>query len=447
MIGAPPFTVSILPPSAVSGDPFDFSIDAPQPHKVYESLTITFRGFVLRKDRSLPAPDRLLFMIDGQQFWACDIGKPRPDVAKALADRAWLDPSDERDLLCGFDSVLPSFLSDNPDRAIDVFVDFQPGTTATMTPPLQLCSLRFESHGRFAKSDGVGIAVVNSIGRSGSSLLSRVLGHHPMMFVPTLQGQYGEVFILGFFARALAVLSSEGALSFVNKFASEPEFTMLMSGYFGMDEQADGLEDDLRRGLDQILFRHGCQMHSEAVEAVTRYVAQRKPTACYWLEKSWNNFSLNLMRAMNRNVKEIILIRNPSDFWRSQELYQRKIRSDPTERMKHARSTFAKYSAIACAAHDRREIACIIRYEDLTGLPEATIRRICDYLAIDCGPEFLASSCRMIREGGELKERMQTDESGGEWAEDFHKYLATLSHADRTKLDAFCESAGYRLSD
>jgi hypothetical protein len=385
-------------------------------------------------------------MVNGLQFWACDINKLRPDVADAMVNRSCFDRLNEREWQCGFDSVLPSFISEHPSRAIDVFVEFEQDSTAAITPPIHLCSLRFEGNGRFAKSDGIGIAVINSIGRSGSSLLSRVLGHHPMMFVPTLDGQYGEVFILGFFARALAALSSEGALAYVNKAVPEPEFVMVNSGYFGMDEQPDGLETDLRRGLEHILFRHGCQMNYEAVEAITEYVAQRKPTARYWLEKSWNNFSLNLMRAMNRNVKEVILIRNPRDFWRSQERYHRKIRADTRDREQHASSTFTKYRTLACAAYDRRDIACLIRYEDLTSLPEASLRRICEYLAIDANPEFLDSSCRMIREGGELKERMQTDDSGSEWAEDFHKYLATLSSADRTQLNAFCESAGYPTS-
>ena len=384
-------------------------------------------------------------MVDGRQFWACDINKPRPDVADAMVNRTCFDRTSEQEWLCGFDSVLPSFVSEHPSRAIDVFVDFEQDATAGIAPPIHLCSLRFEGNSRFAKSNGVGIAVINSIGRSGSSLLSRVLGQHPMMFVPTLAGQYGEVFILGFFARALAAISSEGALSYVNKAMSEPDFVMTMSGYFGMDEYPDDLERDLQRGLERILFRHGCQMNYEAVEAVTRYVAQRKPTAAYWLEKSWNNFSLNIMRAMNRNVKEVILIRNPCDFWRSQELYHRKIRTDIQDREQHANGTFAKYRTLACAAHDRRDIACLIRYEDLTSLPEASLRRICDYLAIDPAPEFLASSCQMIREGGDLKERMKTDDSGVEWAEAFHEYLATLSCADRSQLSAFCESAGYEI--
>ena len=446
MIGAPPFTISILPPPGGFGGRFAFSIDTPKPNSQHESLTITFRGFVLRADRSLPMPTRLLFMVNGRQFWACEINKLRPDVADAMVNRTCFDRTNEREWQCGFDSVLPSFLSEDPSRTIDIFVAFRPDATAAITPPIHLCSLRFEGNGRFAESDGIGIAVINSIGRSGSSLLGRVLGQHPTMFVPTLQGQYGEVFILGYFARVLATLSSEGALAYVNKVMSEPEFVMTTSGYFGMDDHPDGLENDLRRGLERILFRHGCQMNYEAVEAITRYVAQRKPTARYWLEKSWNKFSLNLMRAMNRNVKEFILIRNPSDFWRSQELYLRKIRADPKDRELHARSTFAKYSTLACAAHDRRDIACVIRYEDLTSFPEASLRRLCDYLAIDVTPEFIASSCQMICGGGELKERMQTDDSGSGWAEDFHKYLETLSSEDRTQLNAFCESVGYTLS-
>ena len=445
MIGAPPFTISLLPPPGGFGDRFEFSIDTPMPNSRHESLTITFRGFVLRADRSLPIPTRLLFMVNGLQFWECDIDKLRPDVADAMVNRSCFDRLNEREWQCGFDSVLPSFLSEHPSRAIDVFVELEQDATAAITPPIHLCSIRFEGNGRFAKSDGIGIAVINSIGRSGSSLLSRVLGHHPLMFVPTLDGQYGEVFILGFFARALAALSSEGALAYVNKAVPEPDFVMTISGYFGMDEQPDGLETDLRRGLEHILFRQGCQMNYEAVEAITGYVAQRKPKARYWLEKSWNNFSLNLMRAMNRNVKEVILIRNPRDFWRSQELYHRKIRADKRDREEHARSTFTKYRTLACAAHDRRDIACLIRYEDLTSLPEASLRRICDYLAIDPAPEFRASSCQMIREGGDLKERMKTDDSGVEWAEAFHEYLATLSCADRSQLSAFCESAGYEI--
>lgn len=447
MVGAPPLTITILPPPGGYGERFFFSVDAPEQRRTYSALTLTFRGFVVRADRSLPPPKRLLFLVDNREFWACDVALPRPDVVDAIRDRPWFDLADEADLFCGFDSVLPTFLSEHPRRTMDVFIEFGSRLDRTIADPVHLLSVRVDSASDFLKSGSIGVTVINSIGRSGSSMLSRVLSQHPDMFVPSLEGQYGEVFIMGHFARILALLSSEGSLSYVNKVMPEPDFIMMMSGYSALDQQPDGFEVELRSRLDQIGYQHGCQMYHEALEALAHYVRKCKPGARYWLEKSWNSSSANLMRAMTVSFKEIILIRSPFDFWRSQELYHQKIRSSIHDRMSHAASTFDKYKYLAHSAHDRRNVACLIRYEDLTLHPEATLSRICNYLDIEPEPAYLAQFSDVIRNGDEFKSRMQTSGPGDGQAVEFQRYLEHLPVTDLQELTEFCRVFDYKLHE
>jgi hypothetical protein len=447
MVGAPPFTVTILPPTDGFDGDFLFSVDTPVSEFTYEALTVTFRGFVVRVNRNLPPPDQLIIKVDQKPLWACDVVFPRPDVVEAMRARHSSDFNDEADLFCGFDSVLPSFLSEHPSQKMDIFVKFRDSLGQDPTPERHLLTIRFNSGSQFYKSDAIGIIAINSIGRSGSSLLSRVLGQHPEVVVPSLEGQYGEVFIMGHFARALALLSSQGSLSYVNNIMIQPEFIMMMSGYSALDTQPDGHEVTLRSRLDQISLQHGRQIYYEALEEVGNYVKRRKPGARFWLEKSWNGISVNLMRAMTKNFKEIILIRNPVDFWRSQDLYHQKIQFSMSERMSHAASTISKYKNLFHSAHDRRNESCIVRYEDLTRHAEATLQRIFTFLEIEVLPEAVAQIVAQIRDGDEFRQRMETGAGGPETSNAFREYIANLSSSDRAELIQFCEIFGYELSE
>jgi hypothetical protein len=268
-----------------------------------------------------------------------------------------------------------------------------------------------------------------------------------MIYAPTLHGQYGEVFVLGYFARALAALSSEGAHAFTNKFALDPEFISMTPGHFRLDEGPDGLESELGAKLGALLFRHASIMNSEALAAVTEFVAKRKPSACFWLEKSWNYPSLNLLRAMNPALKEIVLVRNPVDFWASQELFHRKTDSSPPERRHHVQATFLKYKHLWTTIQDRRDIACLVRYEDLITSPEAVITRIFGYLNIDLTPDYLAEACRTVCDGGDHQQKMRTDGLGGSLAAEFESYVSNLTIRDRNVLNAFCKFAGYQSDE
>jgi len=309
-------------------------------------------------------------------------------------------------LICGFDAVLPSFL--HPEgRPVTVCIETA-GEAEHTTQRIALVQLSFNEGTEPKRHDGIGVLTINSLGRSGSSVLCRVLSLHPKLHVPTLGGQFGEVFAAGHLARCLAVLGSEGSLSYVNRAYDEPDFILLPNGYIGMDVQADGLEQVCQDDMQRATLQGGVDAMHRGLDALTTLARARKPKAAWWVEKSWSSESAPLLGALAQRWKEIILVREPQDFVRSQRLYLLKERIPASTIQAHLLSTPNKFRRFYASYRCRRHLAHLVRYEDLVARPRQVLEGIVDYLGLGPSRSFLSGAVKLLETHDEFRLRMST---------------------------------------
>ncbi len=360
----PPFLIDIHFPTESWPEGVLIALDRPHNNEVCEAFSVEIAGFVLRRPGSrLTRARTLRFAVAGTVLLNHAIDRPRPDLLSAPEVGGTIEPDD---VYCGFNIVLPTFLSQRSDP-VDIEIVHDPDNEGKVLEYI-LASIRFQPIGdnlADAVRGDIGIISVNSIGRSGSSLLCRVLDNHPACVVPKLLGQYGEVSIFTHYLRAIAVLSSEGAIAELNRFDHFSEFLTLPVGYTKLDPGIQGFEKEFAHNL-QVLTRRGLLgLFGQIFGEIANHSKRVKPEAQYWVEKSWNFVSTNLARSLIGTWKEIILVRDIRDFYRSQTLFHQKIRSTPEELDQHAQATFYKYLHLARTYHDRRDQILLVRYEDM----------------------------------------------------------------------------------
>ncbi len=418
------------------------SIERPIAGGVCESFSIEFKGFVARaRGATLTRPRRLKFLVGRTQLRTCQINLPRPDAITPDARRA----IEVGDVDCGFSTVLPSFLS-RRDEAIEIHVEHDPDEMGNSLE-YRLASIRFRAYARRrqpVKFDDIGLISVNSIGRSGSSLVCRVLDLHPACVAPKLEGQYGEVFILGHYLRAIGVLSSEGSLAELNKF-DLGDFLNLSVGYLRTDSQEPAHEAKLYKRIMSETRKQSIKLLGSVLGEVAKYARSAKPEAQYWVEKTWNWSSTNIAPSLIQNFREIIVLRHIRDFWRSQKLYQQKIRSAQEQVRLHADGTYYKYILLAEACCDRRPDVLVVRYEDLIADPRGQFGHVFQYLGVSYDDQLAEEVGRTTHGDGAHRSLMISSDSENTQPDGFDDYLALLTESERSYLGSLLTELGYSL--
>jgi hypothetical protein len=418
------------------------SIELPIAKSVCESFSIEFKGFVARaRGTTLTRPRRLKFLVGSRQLRTCQINLPRPDAIAPGARR----PIEVGDVDCGFSTVLPSFLS-RREEPIEIRVQHDPDKMGNSLE-YRLASIRFRAYGRRrkqAKFDDIGLISVNSIGRSGSSLLCRVLDLHPACVAPKLEGQYGEVFVVGHYLRAIGVLSSEGALAEMNKF-DLGDFLNLSVGYLRTDFRESGHEAELYKRIMGETRKQSIKLLGSVLHEVAKYARSAKPEAQYWVEKTWNWSSTNIAPSLIKNFREIIVLRHIRDFWRSQKLYQQKIRSTQEQVRLHADGTYHKYILLAEACCDRRPDILVIRYEDLIADARGQFRHVFQYLGVSYDDQLVEQVGRITQGDDAHRSLVTSSDSENTQPDDFDDYLALLTESERSYLGSLLTELGYSL--
>lgn len=432
MLRRPPLRMRVTGPFAASDLGLDFSIDAPVSLQEFYALTVNLRGFVARVVAGGGLPHRLSFCVNHVELWSTLINLPRPDL---MGDPRFAEGAAAAKTLCGFDTVLPTFLTQH-DAPIAVMVELR-GNGTSPEAVVQLASIFFEADNVYERHDGVGVLTVNSLGRSGSSLLCRLLSLHPKMVVPTLFGQYGEVFVVGHLARAVAMLGSQGALSFVNRVYADPDFAVMPSGYYGMDSSPDMAEDKFRDRLVGDTLAHGIAMFRHAMDQVSSFALQKKPEAAYWVEKSWNAPTTNIVQGLVSRWKEIVLVRHPAAFFRSQMNYHRKLQLPDDVVLDHLAATPDKLRHLQATIQDRRNHILLVRYEDLVADIEGELRRIFGYLELVVDDKYMTLAMTVLNQDDEFRAKISSD---GQIDDDISQYSAFLSLAE---FEQIASSWGY----
>lgn len=433
----PPFRLAIGMPSPGWPADYGFAIDHPLPGESIRALTTNFRGFVAPKGDSTKLPTSIIFMVGGIEAWRAPVELARPD----LADSQYAAGARRMDMRCGFDTVLPSFL--NP-KGGPVLVCIE---TEGSDRPIPMAEVSFEGGVQPVPHDGIGVLTVNSLGRSGSSVLCRMLSLHSKLYVPKLGGQFGEVFAAGHLARSLAVLGSEGALSSVNRVYDDPDFAVLPHGYTGMDVESDGLEQQCRNEMQDAAIRAGVDAFRGGLNALTRLARARKPRAVCWVEKSWSSPSAPLLGLLGREWREILLVRDPQDFFLSQALFQIKSRVPFSLIADHLNGTPEKFLRIYSSYRSRRDFVHLVRYEDLISDPRGVLEGIVQYMKLGPSKGFIDKAVKVLTKDDEFRRMLSTRQGGDAKGET----LPELPSFDASTLGSWfsdmCKDFGYAVPE
>ncbi len=438
MPGLPPYKVTVSYPPGGHPPGYGFDLYRPQSGMMSGGLGVRALGFVVRTSPLLGRPVRVSVRVGGVEMAGSVLDVPRPDV---LAAPRFAGHVPEGDLHCGFDLLLPSFLS-RREAPIDLVAVLATAETAELRE-FKLASVHFTPEMSEAPRDPIGVLTVNSIGRSGSSLFCRLLNAHPSFCVPTFGGQFGEVFILGHYARAIAVLSAEASPRELNKPLNEPDYMSLPLGFMLMDDPRGGRDMQLAQELMAIGFDAGRQMLLNASEIVAAHMRRTKPTATVWVEKTWNSKTVNIASQLLRRWHDVILVREPRDFWRSQHLYLKKLNIRDDDIHHHLSGTFGKLYHLANTIADMGDRALIIRYEDLIAEPAREIGRVLRRMELpsaeECGVDFGA----LAGERDLLRERQATGDARSDEDVLFDDYMASRSRDERISMERVYERLGY----
>ena len=212
---APPFRVTVELTPHLWPQGYEYALDGPADGSIAEAFSVELSGFILRPRelRRLSRPEALRFRVLGSVIWRCTVDLPRPDLLQSSRFR---DIVDEQDIYCGFNTILPAFLTPAA-TPIEILVSVGQGDEEKSEFCFGLVSFT-PTNRQAQKFNSISVVNVNSIGRSGSSLLCKIFDSHPAFFVPKLFGQYGEVSIVNHYLRAISVLCSSGAASHLNGF-------------------------------------------------------------------------------------------------------------------------------------------------------------------------------------------------------------------------------------
>lgn len=402
----PPFRieVKIQPEHWPAG--YRFGLDSPSDGSITEAFSIELGGFILLfdKSRGLGKPEFLEFKIGDTTVWGCPINLPREDLLRSERFAGLLENDD---IYCGFNTVLPSFLSID-GRPLQLSVILQE-TTQEPRKTFQFAKLHFVPVGESARPmlQNISVLTINSIGRSGSSLLCKILDSHPSFCVPKLFGQFGEVSIVSHYLRAIAVLSSEGAAFQLNSFEPYADFMGIPNGYLRVDPVTDA---DAKFGprLMGITRESLLDLFGKVMDEIGAYAHATKPGSSFWVEKSWNYVSANIGSSLIEDMKEIFLVRDIKTFWRSQYAFQKKLLTSDAEMTKHIDGTFGKYINMINHFEGARDRICLVKYEDLVEYPVETISRVFAFLGLELDDQFAQSVRNLLTANDEHARYMKT---------------------------------------
>ena len=442
-LAPPPYAVEVLPPTSDIPAGVYFSLETPLPGAKAESLVIEIAGWVAHTERcDLPAPLEVAILVDGEEWLAAPVNQLRHDVGlDILANSGETVTSD----LNGFSFLLPVYLSLRPAAVYELVALVGP----TRHQGYVIGTISFGSArglgDNWSPPRRMTPVLITSLGRSGSSVLCRMLSEHPLIYSARSENQFGELQVLGFIARLMSVVSSEGSIADLNELENRPDFYSLPAPVFA-SRKIGGVDhaNSCEQGLLPYMNTQILKFAQGFLDDYFTRIRSLNSDAKYLVEKNWNAMSANSLRVLVDDLKEIFLVRSLRDFWNSQFGFLNKEKIDEERvRIRIAKSS-EKFQAMARSWRDRRGHALLVRYEDLMADPEQTLLRIFQYLGCEMDPAFSARVGTMLGDRS-AHSRMLMTNSHGAFDAEFDAYLASLHGSIRDDLVRASLDLGYEI--
>lgn len=437
---APPYTVRFKFLKEAIPQGVHLSIETPKLGDVVPGLVVEVAGWVAQeKDSDRPAPSGVAIYANGEEWLSTPIEMRRPDVREELHSRRGIEISS---VLNGFSMLLPVNLA-LAARPYQLVVFHGEGRN----PAYVIGEISFEANdvarNRWQLSDPIQPVIVNSLGRSGSSLVCRMLAADTRFNVAESMNQFGELQVLGYITRMMAVLSSQGSLAELNRPELRPDFYDVGAPSFCsplVQRDPQDWESDLSFTMTQQVWQFARAVVLEHIGQIRR----RGPQVRFLVEKTWNSFNINLVRLLFPSTKEVFVVRHPEAFWASQLAFHRKLQASPRVASVHQESTADRLVGLARSWRDRKAVSHLLRYEDLVARPRESLAGLAAYLGLPEGDPLIETAAAMVGDDSDHAQMLKTNWQGEET--EFDQYYAGLDAHTQQQLADDSAVWGYTLN-
>jgi hypothetical protein len=287
--------------------------------------------------------------------------------------------------------------------------------------------------------------IVTSLGRSGSTLVMRLLSAHPQILV--LRQHPYEVSPLRYWLHVLSVLSARGDY----QKSANPDMVGQHHDLVGKNPyhvqpvlEIPRLGEWLSRGFPDELaafcLRNIETFYEKLEEA---YERQGKGTR-YFAEKSAPLMLLNLLPQLYSEARELVLVRDLRDVFCSVRSFNHKrgtvgfgyelVDSD----VEYLRLLRTNGELMLAHWRERQQRSFLLHYEALITRPKETLQQVLEYLNLDSSPEILLQMVQsMAEETADLKQhRTVADPQAtiGRWRRDLPARLQKICAAEWTDV-------------
>jgi len=433
-LGPPPYRVRLTYRDTPFPPGIRANVDTPVDQTTEHGLVTEVAGWVAHFSDATDNPPVSVVITVGPYGWLeAPIELSRPDVRRGQLEETGRETVSDR---CGFGTMLPTYLV----REGGPYVLAIRMTNGGLH---EFADVSFESLSATAwhMPTSVKPLIINSIGRTGSSLLCRMLSKHVAMHVPKNLNQFGEVAICGYVARMLSVLSSTGSHALLNSSNPVPDFYSLEPPHFASRLlRAEGIEQYQQNHIVRTLTDGARHLGARILLDYISFVRSMQPTVKFLVEKSWNSYNINALGLLFADVKEVFVVREPAAFLESQRAFL--VKEGISEEEIELRHDAApnRLGNLARAWNDRRGTAYLVKYEDLISKPSAVLEGLCDYLGLFRSPEFIGAASSMVGDDSAHSQMLRTDASGGR---SFDDYLASFDEHKQANARSYLQEFGY----
>jgi hypothetical protein len=415
------------------------NIDTPVDQRVLNSLVCEVAGWVAYfPGTDEPCPVGVVIGVGPFGWLETQIELNRPDVEEAQLKETG------RQILtsqCGFSLLLPAYLvtSGGPYK---VFVRCRDERQEILHEVAEI-SFSAASSVSWRLATAVQPLVVNSVGRSGSSLLCRILAMHHKIHVPTGGDQFGEISVCEYACRVASTLSSEGSYSALNRMAQLPDFHSVEAPHLCSVMLRNSGSSEYQHGPLQRTLTEGARMlASNILMNYTQFVQSDKPWLRYVAEKSWNSYNLNVLRLFFDAPREVFVVRKPSEFLRSQRAFLQKQGAKPEQIQRQHLATADRLGNLARSRYDRKDSSHVVKFEELISTPREVVASLMDYLGLESPEKYLASVVSIIGDDSSHSKMLRTERSDHS-EDEYASYCANLSPSQKENLRMFCDVFEY----